>query len=128
MSESEGFLGRWSRRKREATVTPAPRPEPPAAAPPAEAQPAIDPARGRPATGGSGGGAGGDDGGGTSATTPRRRGSGQGRASRCTTTTTVGSMTDTSVAVTKTAGGVRGVQRLVSATVSRPNAMAQTKT
>jgi hypothetical protein len=44
MSESEGFLGRWSRRKREVTATPAPRPEPPAAAPPAEALPEFDPA------------------------------------------------------------------------------------
>ncbi|TDH59988.1 DUF3306 domain-containing protein [Dankookia rubra] len=44
MSGSEGFLGRWSRRKREATVTPAPAAAPPAAAAPAEALPEFDPA------------------------------------------------------------------------------------
>jgi hypothetical protein len=49
MSEGEGFLSRWSRRKRAAGVAPPPAPAPPEAAPsdPAaapEAKPAFDPA------------------------------------------------------------------------------------
>jgi len=46
MSESEGFLSRWSRRKRAAISTPPPEPAPemPAAAPPAEALPEFEPA------------------------------------------------------------------------------------
>jgi hypothetical protein len=42
-SDSEGFLNRWSRRKRAAVSTPPPAPEPPAEAP-AEALPEFDPA------------------------------------------------------------------------------------
>jgi hypothetical protein len=43
-SDREGFLSRWSRRKRAAVSTPPPAPETPAEAPPAEALEEFDPA------------------------------------------------------------------------------------